>query len=314
VLAARAETQLAAMRAAQGGGDEAMELLRSAFERTRGLEGEGAADLIAETLTSLGHLLEERGDFEAARAEYRRAFDAGRSDADPDARRLAVVSGCHLHRLLHHADRPDEARSLLAPLEAVVPTLVPPARTLLAALVARSRGHQQFRDGDRDAADATLRRGESLARQVGGPESADLVRQLATERGNLALAADRAADAEEHFTRALEAPRGARPEPVEMAERAEIVLRLGQTRLHLGRSQGRADLREAFERGRDSGRAQGRSVAAVAALQLADTLDGPIEERRRLYEAAARLGQLSGTERGREVAAAVVERLRELAE
>ena len=76
----------------------------------------------------------------------------------------------------------------------------------------------------------------------------------------------------------------------------------------------RIDLRDAFERGRDSGRAQGRSVAAVAALLLADASEAPRDERRALYEAAARLGSLSGTERGREVAATVVERLRELAD
>ncbi len=314
VTAARAELHLAALRTERGADGEAVALLHSAHHRVEDLKV-GGTEVAVEALLTLAHLLEERGELDEARSEYRRAYEAGRSDDDQDARRGAVVAGCHLHRLLHQADRPDEARALLAPLDAVVPTLAPRGRPLFAALVARSRGHQQFRDGDRDAADGTLRGGEALAGQVGGPEAADLVRQLAAERGNLAMAEDRPGDAEAHFLRALAAPRGARPERLETGERAEIELRLAQTRLRLGReSEALAGLRSAFEHGRGTGRAQGRSVAAVAALQLADSLDSPIEERRRLYEAASRLGLLSGTERGGQVAAAVVERLRELTE
>jgi tetratricopeptide (TPR) repeat protein len=315
VLAARAEIRLAGLRAEEGATDRAIELLRTARDRVQDLGAEGAADLIAEAHVMLGHLYEERDEFDAARAAYRLAFETGRADADPDARRLAVVAGCHLHRLLHAADRPAEAAALLEPLDSMAPTLSPPGRTLLAALVSRSRGHQQFRDGDREAADRTLRRGEGLAQQTGGPEAADLLRQLATERGNLALANARPEEAEGHFLRALATPSGTRGAGVESAERAEILLHLAQARMRLERDdEALADLRAAFERGRDSGRAQGRSVAAVAALLLADSSEAPREERRQLYESAARLGTLSGTERGREVAAAVVERLRELAE
>src|SRR5439155_26524908 len=126
----------------------------------------------AEANRLLGHSREGAGDFDAARARYRTAFDIGHADDDADARRLAVVAGCHLHRLLHHSDRPAEAAALLAPLEKLAPTLPLPARTLLAALVARARGHQQFRDGEHAQADATLKRGEALALQAGGPEAA----------------------------------------------------------------------------------------------------------------------------------------------
>src|SRR6185436_13078806 len=113
-----------------------------------------------------------------ARMEYRRALDAGLEDADPDARRLAAVSGCHLHRLLHHADRADEARELLEPLEALAPTLTPATRPLVAAMVARCRGQQQFRDGEPEADDRTLSAAMTLVESASGPEAADLARQL----------------------------------------------------------------------------------------------------------------------------------------
>lgn len=312
-LVARADIQLGVLAAQVGDVDGAKRRLLAAHRSLHGLELPGVAELVAEAHLLLGHVLEDHGELDEARVEYRRALDTGREDADPDARRLAAVAGCHLHRLLHHADRADEARALLEPLESLAPTLAPVARPLVAAMVARCRGQQQFRDGDRDAADRSLAGAMALVDSAGGPEAIDLARQIAAERGNLALSAERGGEAEGHFRRALAAVGGTRPGPIEQAERAEIRLRLAQSLLQQERTdEARPELTGAFEGGRDSGRANGRSVAATAALLLGDDPESPLADRRGWYESAARFGRLSGTERGRQVEAAVAERLREL--
>ena len=311
-IGARAEIQMGVLRAQQGG-EGAAGHFRAASARLDDLEMPGAAELVAEARLLLGHLVEEHGQLDEARTEYRRALDAGREDADPDARRLAAVAGCHLHRLLHHADRADEARALLDVLEPLAPTVATPARALLSAMVARCRGQQQFRDGDAKAADRTLEGAMTLIEGVEGPEALDLARQISAERGALALAGDEALEAETQFRRALGIPPGSRPPAIEQAERAELHLRLAQSLLHLERvREALPELRRAFEDGRDSGRANGRAVAAAAALTLGDHPESPVAERRGWYESAARFGKLSGTARGSQVAEAVEERLREL--
>ena len=312
-LVARADIQLGVLAAQEGDVEGAKRHLLAASRGLRGLELPGVAELVTEAHLLLGHVLEDHGGLDEARIEYRRALDTGREDADPDARRLAAVAGCHLHRLLHHADRADEARALLEPLESLAPTLAPAARPLVAAMVARCRGQQQFRDGERDAADRSLAGAMALVDAASGPEAIDLARQIASERGNLALAADRPREAEGHFRRALAAVGGTRPAAIEQAEHAETHLRLAQSLLQQDRpGDARPELSAAFEGGRDSGRANGRSVAAAAALLRGDDPESPLAERRRWYESAARFGRLSGTERGRQVEAAVAERLREL--
>jgi len=311
-LAARAEIQLGVLLASQNG-EAASERFRAAVGRLDGLAIPGVAELAAEARLLLGHVLEDQGRLDDARAEYRGALDAGREDADPDARRLAAVAGCHLHRLLHHADRADEGAVLLETLEALTPTLAPEARPLLAAMVARCRGQQQFRAGDRAAADGTLQQAWKLVEPVDGPEARDLMRQIAAERGHLALAGDDALAAEGHFRRGLAVGPGSRPPAVDQAERAELHLRVAQCLLRLERfPEARAELERAFSGGRDSGRSSGRAVAGAAALLLGDDEDAPLGERRRWYETAARFGRLSGTPRGRQVEEAVAERLREL--
>ncbi len=312
-LAARAEIQAGVLRAGRGD-PAAADSFRSAAGRLEGLAVRGVAELESEARLLLGHVLEDQGDPDGARAEYRRALEAGQRDEDADARRLAAVAGCHLHRLLHLAERTDEARALLGPLEALAPTLALPARPLVAAMVARCRGQQEFREGNREAADRTLRAALALVEEVEAPEASDLARQLEADRGNLALSGDAALAAESHFRAALARPAGSRPAPVERAERAELHLRLAQSLLHLEREgEARAELRRAFDHGRDSGRASGRTAAAIAALALGDRPEDSLADRRNWYESAARFGRLSGTPRGREVAEAVAERLRELA-
>jgi len=314
-LTARAEIQLGVLAAQDGDVAGARERLDAAARGLSGLRLPGVAELVAESHLLLGHVLEDHGDLDDARLAYRRALDAGREDADPDARRLAAVAGCHLHRLLHHADRADEALELLDPLEALAPTLAPGARSLVAAMVARCRGQQQFRDGDHAAADRSLARAMALVDSASGPEAIDLARQIAAERGNLALAEENATVAEEHFRRAIDAVGGTRPPAIEQAERAEIRLRLAQALFRQDRPlEARPELERAFEAGRDSGRSTGRAVAAAAALLLGDDPESTLADRRGWYESAARFGKLSGTERGRQVEAVVADRLRELAE
>ena len=314
-LTARAEIQLGVLAAQEGDVPGAREHLAAASRGLQGLRLPGVAELVSESHLLLGHVLEDHGELDDARAAYRRALDAGREDADPDARRLAAVAGCHLHRLLHHADRADEARALLEPLESLAPTLDAAPRPLVAAMVARCRGQQQFRDGDHVAADRSLAEAMALVEAASGPEAIDLARQISAERGNLALAGEEATVAEEHFRRAIAAVGGTRPDAIEEAERAEIRLRLAQALLRQERTaEARPELRRAFDEGRDSGRSSGRAVAAAAALLLGDDPEFPIAERRGWYESAARFGKLSGTERGRQVESVIEDRLRELTE
>jgi hypothetical protein len=61
-------------------------------------------------------------------------------------------------------------------------------------------------------------------------------------------------------------------------------------------------IREAFQTGVASGCSLGRKVAAHAALLEGSAPMLPVDERRQRYEAAARLGRLSGLAQGRAIA------------
>ena len=92
-------------------------------------------------------------------------------------------------------------------------------------------------------------------------------------------------------------------------------MRLGRALIEVDREgEAREILQRALDRGRDSGVAAGRETAAVTAMVMGDRADVATGQRRRWYELAASLGQTSGRPMGRQVADAVTERLREMAE
>lgn len=311
-IASQAECELGLVRSSQGAIPEAAAHFRRAHELASGPDP-GLVEFATLALLHLGILLQERNETEEAITELRRAYQLGRADRDLDARHSAALAGCHLHGLLVAKGDLDAARPLLEVLDRLPPTLHLQQRALIAGMVARSRAYQLYAEQHPDDAMAELERSERLARLGAGPQAARLLRLSAAKRGELALASERAADAEGHLRRALATPQGDGTPAQEQAERADIQLNLGRALLHLDRrSEAHEQLQGAFDAGRASGTPLGRATAAGAALDLADAFDASTEERRRLYESAATLGQLSGTPRGLDVAKHVPERLRDL--
>jgi tetratricopeptide (TPR) repeat protein len=138
---------------------------------------------------------------------------------------------------------------------------------------------------------------------------------VVADLARLAFAAGRFPDAEAHLRRALAMPAPRPDEPAARGARAELLFDLAHALVRAQRpEEALHEARRAYDLGRGSGTADGRSAASMAALMIADLSDLPVDERRRLYVAAADLGRLSHTEQGRKVSEVVARRLAALEE
>ncbi|MFI5370761.1 MAG: hypothetical protein ACHQ52_04315 [Candidatus Eisenbacteria bacterium] len=312
-IACRAGIQAGLLYGSFGDHVRAAEAFRQAHDAVREAPGTGA--YATHALLLLGMALATQGDTDGACNAWRQAFERGAADPDPQARHLAVVAGGHLHRRRLEAGDLDDARALIERIDRVVPVVTAATRSFAAGVAARERGYQLFRDGDHDAAEASLVLAERLADEDEDDASRRLKRGIAADLARLAMARGRFDDAETHVRRAL-AVTVARPDqPEERGERAELLLGLAQALLRQHRPEDAiVEARRSFEIGRGSGTADGRGAASMAALMLADLSDAPVAERRRLYIAAGDLGRLSQTRSGREVSEAVSARLAALDE
>jgi len=223
---------------------------------------------------------------------------------------VAFLAGSSLHANLITHGEIESARTLLDGLVDLVPVLAPDARARAAARVARSRAQQlRYENRAREAEEAFVLAAD-LARRVDGADRGLLVFRIESDWGGMLAEGQRDSEAERHFSTAMEVP-DSLPLPTGSAERAEVLVQRAQVRFRLDRKRDAVDdLRSAFDLGRNGGTTHGREVAALAALVLGDAMRRQTDERRRHWETAARLGLLSGSERGRQVANAARLRMR----
>ena len=309
-VACMAESARASLYPSLGMNEKTLEHLRLAMELTGHMTEPAAGYNQTYLHMALGFALEENGERAAAIESHRRAVERGRTHPDPDARKLASQSAYRLHQLLFEEERLPDARRCVEVLEQLAPTLSPPERTSFAGVAAHSRGLQQMLEGHPDEARRSLTQAETMAHQAG---AVALARAAAMDQGRLALRLERPAEALPHLQRALET---AVPQPgtaENQARLADIRLCLANAFMMLERrDEALVECRCAFDTGRGSGNANGREIAAIAAMHLGEAAEDEPAERRRYYEAASRLGRLCGRPRGRVVADTVDARLRDL--
>ena len=312
LVASQVSLALAELDDGLGLGAKALEHYREACERVKGLTAPAHRRHAGRAFLALGHEYEARGDREHAIEAFAQVVAWGIDSSDAETRKAAANAAFVLHGITLERKPASEVVALVEKLEALVPTLEPGARLIYGGIAARSRGLQCLAEGDPDRARAFFERAEAIAREVQGPDGWRLMGWVASDLGKLAARQERWGEAEAHFRRALEAPTSPTPSPGDRLERAQVHLELAQAQFRQDRPDDAARaLRRAFDLGRDTGESRGREAAAMAAQGLGE-LAVEMEERRRQFEIAARLGRLSGTERGRALAVAMDERLREL--
>jgi tetratricopeptide (TPR) repeat protein len=313
LLACRADLELAAQFVSLGDPVNALGHARRATEHLKDLPAGQAGPIEQEALLAFGAALAETGETDKARQTLRRVLDSARQASHPEARQHAAVAAWRLHFVLVEEGSLEEANEALVALETLVPGLAPLPRPFFAALAAHLRGMLWLREGRLEEARMKLEAAETWARHLGGGSALDLARSAATGRGQVAVAGEAFAEAEEHFRRALAMPPGDEPPGKQQAARADLLLSLAHAIAPQDREEEALDLvRRAFREGLASGSSAGRQVAANAALLEGDLPSGDSGVRRRLYETAARLGRLSGLARGREIADEAESRLRDL--
>lgn len=309
VLAADIEISLARLHAEMGNHERIPALLESAIAHAA---GSGDSDGVAlEARASLA--LAEHFENECDEVGARRVLDAIRkrweADRDPALRYAAAVALVQLHRLLEGPEHLERARGLLDRLEAMIPGLLTAHRAVMRAALLRERGVQLEREERIGPAIETLTEAVAAAEAVPGSERGGLIQHAEMRLAILLAGAGRQAEADSHFTAALAVPEipGDAASPI---GRANILLHRARNRHELDRTREAVDdLRKAHLTGRDSGSAAGRLTAATAAMALGD-LEADDAERRRHYEAAARLGRLSGRKEGLDVAEIADKRLK----
>lgn len=311
--ASRAAMLLARHHADRGEFDAALARYAQALGVLDDATGPGACELATSAQFHHGLLLRDLGRIEEAIEQLRSANVRGRFDPDPDARSLATVSACHAHHLLLAEGQQAEARALLEGLEGRIPALRPDARIHAAVMVGRERAAQQFSEGRPDDAMETLASVEARAAGIPHPELREVARNVAADRGRIALSQSAPDQAIDHFARALDMSGGGSSLAADDLFRSDVTLEMARSMAQVGRiDEARVALQRAFELGRDSGRGSGRAGAAVAALNLGLSEEESWERRREWLEAAVRFGQLSGVPRGLEVAKTANQHLREL--
>lgn len=315
VFACQAEVARGVLDSSRGMTEAAAAHYRRAAGYLDGVSGPGADEFAAQALLTLGLELAGAGKHAEAIAAFRQALARGRESPDFDARRHAALSAYHLHHLLLKPDAPGDAGPVLDTLDALVPTLVVDVRPLYVALATRCRGWQHLCEKRPLDARRELERVESRSRELGTPDGWNLARQAASDLGFIAMEDLHYREAVEHLERAAAIPLGQTVSGREQADLAQVELRLARALIEVDR-EGEAleTLQRALDRGRDSGLAEGRETAAVAAMVMGDRAEVSTGQRRRWYELAANLGQTSGSPGGRQIVDAVTERLREMAE
>jgi len=314
-IACRAELELAMQFASLDDAANALGHARRAAEIIRDVAPGEAWTLPVEAAFATGSLLREIGDADAAEAELRRALDLGRESPQVQARGWSANASWLLCELLAEDRRFTECAQVLASLDALLPGLADEVRTGLAVHALRVHGAIHLGEGRLDAAAERFDAAEAEARRLPDPVGSALARGAAIGLGQVAMAREAFAEAEEHFRRALAMPSGEETQARRQASRASLLLSVAGSLAALGRvDEARAALREAFREGLASGSAAGRRAAANAALLEADVSEGEPEERRELCRTAARLGRLSGLRKGREIADLAEEKLRSLSE
>jgi tetratricopeptide (TPR) repeat protein len=313
VLACRADLELAAQFVSLGDPVNALSHARRATEHLKDLPAGQAGPIEQEALLAFGAALAETGETDKARQTLRRVLDNARQASHPEARQHAAVAAWRLHFVLIEEGNLEEANAALVALETLVPGLAPLPRPFFAALAAHLRGMLWLHEGRLEEARTKLEAAETEARRLGGGAAVDLARSAAMGRGQVAVAGEAFAEAEEHFRRALAMPPGDEPPGKQQATRADLLLSVARAIAPQDREEEALDLvRRAFREGLASGSSAGRQVAANAALLEGDLPSGDSVARRRLYETAARLGRLSGLARGRAIADEAESRLRDL--
>jgi hypothetical protein len=272
-------------------------------EDLKELPAEIARTLDVEALLALGMSLHDAGADEEAARTMREALELGRGAATPEARQYAALAAWRLHAVLLEDRRTSEAGPVLAALQELVPGLAAESRPFFVALTVYLRGITSLCEGRGDAAQAELRRAEIGAARLNGGAALDLARSAAAGLGNAALEDGAWQEAEEHFRRALATPPGDGPPARQQATRADLLLGQARAVVALERDgEALVLIREAFQLGVASGCSLGRKVAAHAALLEGSAPMLPVDERRRRYQTAARLGRLSGLAQGRAIA------------
>lgn len=312
--AAEADIAIGMMFSSMGAMDRAATHLRRVQHHLRDPRDPAAAAFVTQAALMLGMTMRDGGNREGAMEALRAALDAGQHAPHPDARQLAAIAAHQLHGLLLDQDQLDEARAILEAIEAIVPTLNAEVRISFSAMAARSRAYQALNEGRTEEARETLQRAEAVASASGAPPWG-VIRAIAMDLGVLSLSTGKPSGAVEDFRRALAFPAVTRPSGEEQAERADLRWKLAQALLEVDRRpEAQVELERAYEQGRDSGCAQGREVAALAAMLRGDLTEDAPKQRRELYENAVRLARLSGRPRSAEIAEALGARLREFAE
>lgn len=310
-VACRAALALAKEHIERGDMQAAELQLSRADELLQGTTANGATELRAKVLLEQGLLLRGADRFDRALERFCLADTLGRADTDAAARSLAFQGACHAHALLIAAGRLDDARDLLAGLDARVPALPPPDRERALIMIGQARAAQYFQDGKPQDAATALAAVEARVARAKGDTLASVMRNVIADQGRVALVEDRGQDAMVFFLRALEIGTIGEPPASNDLFRAEVTLDLARAYLVLDRE---ADAREALERvfdlGRRSGGSSGRACAAVAALNLALANEDSPDQRRDWLQAAVRFGQLSGLARGLDAARQAEELLR----
>jgi tetratricopeptide (TPR) repeat protein len=313
-FAHQAETALARQHAAMGSADQALRHLELALAAALRV-GEPGVALVVGAHYGLGLHHVVVGDNVSARTSLSAAWELGHAHTDPEVRRLATLGGAHLHARLLETGATGEATLLLDGMEAVVPTLAEEARTPLAAMLADARGMEHVQAGRFDEARAHFERALHLVEGVPVEERVGASRGMLMHLAVALARAERLGEAEARLTEALALPPNPEAPGGDGAGRAEIHLQRAGLRMGLDRpGDAEADLRRAFESGRDSGTPVGRKTAAVASLGLGDMHRDEPDARRRHYETAIQLGRLCGLDEGLDVARAAELRLREPAE
>lgn len=302
-LACRAGLELSGQLRDLGDPAKAAIHARQVREDLKELPSEIARILEVEALLALGMSLHDAGADEEAARTLREALELGRGAATPEARQSAALAAWRLHAVLLEDRQASAAGPALAALLELVPGLAAEARPFFVALAAYLCGMTSLCEGRCDAALEELSRAEAGARRLGGGAGLDLARSSSAGLGNAALEAEAWQEAEEHFRRALATPPGDGPPARQQANRADLLLGLARAVIALERDgEALVLIRVAFQMGVASGCSLGRKVAAHAALLEGSAPTLAVDERRRRYQTAVRLGRLSGLAQGRAIA------------
>jgi tetratricopeptide (TPR) repeat protein len=305
--AARAGCELAELHGLAGDHREAVASFDEAAGRLAALADPDSTRMRIEVRLACGQARLAAQDLEAAR-DFRLAFEEAAAREEPELRALALPAGFAWHRMHGAAGMLELALAVLDRLGPIAASLPEAQRGHALAQIEYERAVMDQRSGRiREARERLRGLLETLADSPGAAE-AGLRRMVLAGLGHTALARGEHEEAADWFERvlAMDWPEGQEPD----AERAELEWHHATALVGLGRlDDARRLYRQAFERGRASGRRGGRYASAQSAFMLAEHSDLAAEQKR-WYEAASSLANLCGTPDGEQLARRAAERLR----